>query len=372
MAAWPGARLRAEDARAAGELRELIVRQTLPPNAEPSLEALVETYLTPTPRFYIRSHAPTPTIAPATFRLQVGGLVERSLEFSLDELRDRFPNTDCTATLTCAGNRRIEFNAFRQVGGVQWDAGAIGNATWQGIKLSDLLAHCGLKEGAAHVWFEGLDAVEKDGETFPFGGSIPLAKALADEPARPGALLAHSMNGAPLTPDHGFPLRSLVPGYIGARSVKWLGKIVVSDRPSPNHFLQTAYKLVTEDSPQQLAAAAPLYQFPINVAICRADRVGDTIKAVGYTLPTGLPDAIPATVEVSNDGGVTWTVATFLDRPTPHRWSRWTATTPFLKSRRLLQIIARATDTAGGVTPSAVSWNLHGYMYNGWSTRTVQ
>ena len=142
-----------------------------------------------------------------------------------------------------------------------------------------------------HVWFEGLDPIkEKDGSVAPFGGSIPLDKALAkDQPA----LLADAMNDQPLTAEHGFPLRTIVPGYIGARSVKWLTKIVVSDRPSPNHYLAEAYKLIQTDAKDEVAAAEPIYTFPVNAAIC-TPAAGPKLKSgrttvAGYALPSGEP-----------------------------------------------------------------------------------
>src|SRR5262249_46386573 len=159
--------------------------------------------------------------------------------------------------------------------GVQWDAGAIGNARWTGAALADVLNAAELQDGAKHVWFEGLDPIkEKDDSVAPFGGSIPLDRARNGE----GTLLAHAMNGAPLAAEHGFPLRMIVAGFIGARSVKWLTKITVSDRPSPNHYVAEAYKLVQSDDKSQTAAAEAIYSFPVNAAIC-APAAGAKLKA---------------------------------------------------------------------------------------------
>jgi sulfite oxidase len=200
--------------------------------------------------------------------------------------------------MTCAGNRRVEFNKIKPVGGVQWGAGAIGNAQWGGARLSEVLKAAGLKADAKHIWFEGMDEVPHGQETIGFGGSIPLTKALADTAAMPRALLSYEMNGEPLTPDHGFPLRSVVPGYIGARSVKWLGRIVVSDRPSPNHYVAGAYKLVTEDTPLAWDEAGVIYNYAVNSVIAgvtvesqgssRAGKVTDLkMQIMGYALPNG-------------------------------------------------------------------------------------
>src|SRR5262249_8853891 len=156
-----------------------------------------------------------------------------------------------TVTLTCAGNRRSEFQGPK-IAGVPWGPGAIGNAAWSGISLAALLRRAGIREGAKHVWFEGADEIVDKSDTYPFGGSIPLDKALAGDDRAPAALLATKMNDKPLTAEHGFPLRGVVPGFIGARSVKWLKTIVVSDRPSPNHYLAAAYKVIKEETPAAL------------------------------------------------------------------------------------------------------------------------
>jgi len=352
----------------AGGDGNLIFHQRDPLNAEPPLGIVPKNYITPNESFYIRNHGNIPNLAVEGYRLKVEGLVERPVELSLEELRSRFAKTECEATITCAGNRRREHNAFQQVSGVQWDAGAIGHAKWAGVKLSDVLAHCGLKDGAAHVWFDGSDLVKASGGTTNFGASIPLEKAMQNNDAAPGALLAWQMNGTDLSPEHGRPLRTIVPGYIGARSVKWLSRIVVSDRPSPNHYVQSAYKLVTQDEGIFQTEQSPIYRFPINVAICdpapQAKLSDGSITVRGYALPSGLPEARVREVEVSANGGRRWTKARLLDEQVPFCWTRWEADVPL--ADRTTALIARAVDTVGGVTPDRVTWNKHGYLYNGW------
>ncbi|MEM1304117.1 MAG: molybdopterin-dependent oxidoreductase, partial [Planctomycetota bacterium] len=196
-----------------------VVHTTDVPNSEPSPAALVEDWITPVERFYVRSHAPTPSIDPGEFRLTVEGMVDRPLELSLADLK-RMPQRTVTATMTCAGNRREEHSRTKPVPGVQWQAAAIGNATWTGVPLAVVLRRAGIADGAEHVWFDGLDRVERPGGVIPFGASIPLDKAMAEHRstaggAAPGALVVHAMNGRPLEPDHGFPVRTVVPGYIG-------------------------------------------------------------------------------------------------------------------------------------------------------------
>jgi sulfite oxidase len=190
-----------------GQEPDLIVRTPDPFNAEPTLRDLVADRITPSKFFYIRNHGPSWRADPNGFKLRIEGLVQKPEELSLDEIKQRFPRQTVEATLTCAGNRRDEMSAIKPVSGVQWSAGAIGHARWGGASLAEVLRAAEIRENARHVWFEGLDPIkEKDGSVAPFGGSIPLEKALAGEFP---ALLAYAMNDEPLTANHGFPLRTI-------------------------------------------------------------------------------------------------------------------------------------------------------------------
>lgn len=353
--------------------KKLIVHEKSPHNAEPALADLLGGWITPVEHFYVRSHAPIPEVDLKLFRVVVDGLVERPLELSVAELSD-LPQVESTATLTCAGNRRSEHNAFRKVKGVQWRAGAIGNAEWRGVPLSAILKKAGVKSEAKHVWFESVDKIEKDGGTIPFGASIPLEKARSDggpdAPSPP--IVALEMNGEPLAPDHGFPVRMVVPGYIGARSVKWLGRITVSDRPSPNHYVQTAYKVVTEDAPLAWAEAGPIYAFPLNAVVCDpasgAKLTPGKVTVRGYALPPGGRRTI-AKVELSTDGGRTWQPAKITTKNQPDCWTLWRSEIPVAANTN--QLIVRATDSAGFVQPPLTPWNLKGYLFNAQHRVTV-
>ena len=346
----------------------LIVHSKVPMNAEPPLRDLVQSWLTPVDRFYIRSHAVVPNLDVKNFRLSVSGLVHRPLELSLDEIKETSRQTSVIATLTCAGNRRYEHSRVKLIKGVQWLEGAIGNARWGGIRLSDVLKTAGLRENAKHVWFEGLDQIVSGSSTFPFGASIPIEKALADSDAMPGTLLATHMNGKPLAPDHGFPLRTVVPGYIGARSVKWLGRIVVSDRPSPNHYVANNYKLVVEGTDIEWAEAGPIYRYPLNSVICTpfsgAALKGGKITLTGYALPSGQAETTITRIEVSVDGGRSWSRARMTSASKQFCWQLWSADVTV--SENTDQLIVRATDSRGKTQPSRVDWNLKGYMFNSW------
>lgn len=359
------------------QAKDLIFRSNDPRNGEPELSKLVESWQTPTQLFYVRSHAPNPVIDPAQFRLRVEGLVRRPMTLSLDQLK-QLPQKSTIATLTCAGNRRSEYNSSEyenvpKVGGVLWEGGTIGNASWAGTLLANVLRQAEVSEGAKHVWFEGLDEISKNGSKFAFGGSIPIEKAmLADGAGAP--LLAHTMNGAALTPDHGYPLRTVVPGYIGARSVKWLGKIVVSDRPSPNHYLATAYKIVKDTGAIDWAEAGPIYRFPINAAICspkpKSKHSAGQVELAGYALPSGKSGSHIEAVLVSVDGGKTWTKGELTGKQQDFCWQLWKAKATV--NANTTEILLRATDSTGGFMPAKVPWNAKGYLRNSWYRLPIQ
>jgi sulfite oxidase len=351
-----------------GSESDLIVRTAMPRNAEPPIEKLIEHWITPESAFFVRCHGTTPKLDESKVRLEIDGLIQKPTVYSVQELGQQFKATSVTATMTCAGNRRLEFNKTRKVGGVQWDGGAIGNAEWGGIRLSDLLRAVQLKPEAKHVWFEGLDQVMEKEETIPFGGSIPLEKAMGDTAAVPGCLLATTMNGKPLTADHGFPLRAVVPGFIGARSVKWLSKIIVSDRPSPNHFLAHAYKVIAEDTPAAADAAGPIYEFALNSMICSpsagAPIKGNQLTVKGVALPSGQGKGQLKQVEVSADVGKTWQKAKITSPIRDFCWVHWAIDVPVTADTKSL--LVRAVDSQDQTQPRETPWNVKGYQYNGW------
>jgi sulfite oxidase len=214
---------------------DLIVHEQEPFNAETPLHALRDP-LTTNEAFYVRSHAPVPAVDLASWHLRVRGLVERELDLSIGTLREAFEEREVTATLQCAGNRRVGLLAVRDIPGEEpWGPGATGTARWAGVALGDVLELARPLRGAAYVGFEGADICPKPTPAEHFGGSIPLDKA-----RRPEVLLAWAMNGEPLPQVHGAPLRVVVPGYIGARSVKWLERIEVRPQPWAGYYQHVA------------------------------------------------------------------------------------------------------------------------------------
>ena len=204
----------------------LITRSAEPANLEMPFSSL-EDFVTPNERFYVRCHFPIPEIDPAAWSLKVEGAVDRALELKLADLR-ALPQHTIMATMECAGNGRSFLQPKAK--GVEWDLGAVGNANWTGVLLRDVLEQAGVRDDALEVILEGADRGEIKEPPRPAGEisyarSLPLAKALGD------VLLALELNGEPLTPSHGFPLRAVVPGWFGMASVKWLERILVSATP---------------------------------------------------------------------------------------------------------------------------------------------
>lgn len=347
---------------------ETIVRERKPFNAEPPLTLLRESFITPTTLFYSRNHGDIPNIETKDFRLIVEGLVERALNLSLDDLQNDFAAHTITATLQCAGNRRNELVAHKSVPGeVFWSAQAVSNATWTGARLSDVLAHAKVKDTAQHAAFLGLDEEEKHGRQINFGGSIPIMKAMSD-----AVLLAYRMNDEPLLPVHGFPLRAVVPGYIGARSVKWLSRISLQAEPSDNYYQQHAYKLFPPEVTKETVDWTKGEMLNENFVTCviaapesRAKVAAGEIEVKGYAIGRDMNRI--AQVEVSIDGGATWTPAeTENESQQPGAWCLWRTQLNLNHGKH--KITVRATDSAGNTQPRDVAsvWNFKGYMNNAW------
>jgi len=353
-----------------GKHPAMTVWQEEPFNAEPPSSLLLAP-LTATDGFYVRSHGPVPEIEAAEHRVTVGGLVERELSLSLAELRSEFEQRTLTVSLECAGNRRGELIAVKDIEGeIPWGPAVIGTATWTGVALAEVLAHAGLDGQAEHVEALGAEELE-DGE--PFGGSIPVAKAMSRE-----VLLAYEMNGQPLLAAHGAPLRLVVPGYIGARSVKWLSALRVLDSPSPNHFQATSYRLhppgLDEDSAQPEDGFA-LGELGVNAAVlapAEGDEVpaGGRVSVEGYAITGGA--ARIERVDVSADGGRRWERAELAEDQGRWAWRLWRAELELPEGEA--EIVARAVDSSANTQPEdpATIWNWQGYANNAWSRVRVK
>lgn len=344
----------------------LIVQSEQPFNAGPPPTLLQQNFITPRELFFVRSHGSIPEVDPDQYLLRVTGLVKKTLRLTLRDLW-QFPRTSLTATLQCAGYRRKELAAVEPiVGEMIWDLEPMGTAIWSGVALREVLLAAGIEPGTRHVAFTGLDQVQVKHQETNFGGSIPLDKAL-----HPEVLLAYEMNDDPLLPLHGFPLRVIAPGYIGARSVKWLSQIEVRQIPSANYFQTRAYKLFPPEARAHTVdweQGVMLGEVPINSVISYPQE-GETIVAgptlvQGYAL-TGNGDAIEW-VEVSIDGGHTWVAAELQGSPNPWTWRFWRVELDFKPGFH--QVTVRAWDSAGNTQPVEVwqVWNFKGYLNNAW------
>lgn len=348
----------------------LLIHTTTPFNAEPPLEKLRENYITPRELFYVRNHGEIPNVDVNTYRLVVNGMVERPLELTLDTLQNDYPKRTVMATLQCAGNRRDQLIAIAPIPGeVPWQAGAIGNAFWSGVPLKEILNAAGVKVGAQYVAFLGADEVIRHNENVGFGGSISLDKALSNE-----IVLAYAMNGKPLEPIHGFPLRIIAPGYIGARSVKWLTEITVQASPSKNYFQAQAYQLFPPQISAKTAdwnAGLQLSELAVNCAIT-SPRDGATMTKLsdspiiiqGYAISGGGRKI--ARVDVSTDRGESWHTATLTQGDQPWSWTFWETKLDLPNGTH--ELVARAYDSASNTQPEDAKhiWNFKGYMNNAW------
>lgn len=359
-------------AQASRKHADFIIRSQEPLNGGPALAALIGAAITPAHLFFVRNHGSIPQTDPASYQLEINGMVRQPLTLTLADLRG-LPRAAVAATLQCAGNRRDELRAVADTPGeLPWGAEAISSAAWEGVPLRDVLGAAGIDTGAAHVAFTSSDEVERGGRRFGFGGSLPLAKALAPE-----VLLADTMNGAPLPAEHGFPLRVIAPGYIGARSVKWLRTITVQAEPSDNYFQAHAYKLfpgTTNAQNVDWQAGMMLGEQSLTSVICEpapgAKLAPGPVLLRGYAYAGG--ERSIARVEVSADGGARWQQAELLGQPACWTWRLWQARIELPPGRH--ELLVRAWDSAAHTQPSEICqvWNFKGYMNNAWHRVAVE
>ncbi|KAJ8920501.1 hypothetical protein NQ315_005370 [Exocentrus adspersus] len=341
-----------------------------PFNAECPPSLLIENFITPNEIFYVRNHLPVPVIDPATYELEVE--IEgqnRTATFTLNELK-KLPKCTIVATIMCAGNRRGDMTKVKAVKGLNWGPGAVGTATWTGVRLSDILRTVGVNEddGYKHVQFEGID-YDVTGKSY--GASIPIWKALDK---RGDALLAYEMNGVPIPRDHGFPIRVIVPGVVGARNVKWLGRIIVSEKESESHWQQNDYKGFspsTDWDTVDFTKSPAIQELPVISAICQPNE-GDKVKVVdgcilvrGYAWSGGGQKIVR--VDVTVDAGKTWHVANLDNQDTAEppqhwAWTLWSVRIPVDESAKNLEIWAKAVDSSYNTQPESFEniWNLRG------------
>jgi DMSO/TMAO reductase YedYZ molybdopterin-dependent catalytic subunit len=335
----------------------MIIRQRDPINFEYPFDQL-DAFLTPNSLFYIRNHFEEPTIEIDSYELKVDGAVEKPLSVPYDQLR-AMPSVTRAATLECAGNGRIFLVPPAE--GAQWQLGAVGNAEWTGVPLKHLLEKAALSDDAIEIVFEGADrGMPKEKPTPPepisYSRSLLRAKALS-----PDVLVAYAMNGRDLPHDHGYPVRLIVPGHYGMASVKWLTRISAL-RETFRGYWQTsdyAYWHYVDGKPVRL----PLAEIPLKSQIARP-RMYEVLKGgQAYQIcgATWSGSADVREVEVTTDGGTSWTAARFLDAPQPFAWRRFEKTWQVPEQPGRYRLMSRARDSQGRQQPQQHDPNFGSY-----------
>lgn len=386
----------------------LITLTAKPRNAETPGHAMVADFLTPNELFYVRNHMWVPTVAenPDNHTLTVELTDGTTKEYTLGDLKARFPTRKVTAALQCSGNRRRHMSegSGRKANGLPWNVGAISNACWEGVLLSEVLADAGFdlpsgmtgESEAKHVQFSGLET---------YGASIPIKKAIDPQG---DVLLAFSMNGQPLPRDHGFPLRAIVPGHVAARSVKWLSRVSLSDEESTSQWQRRDYKCFGPNQTDVDWDTAPAIQeLPVQSAITECKLGGWTKPAPqnntpskeaslsGYAYSGGGRSIVR--VDVSLNNGQTWSQAELLPDCTTKdgasspclghgawAWRRWryNGTIPLeafqqevtdQKKKCCATLVVKATDEAYNTQPEshAATWNIRGNLATAWHRMSV-
>ena len=338
---------------------ERIVRGEDPLNLEMPFSTL-DSFITSTKSFYVRTHFPIPAIDRDAWWLHVEGEVKKPFAINYEELLELESQT-IPVTLECAGNNRNFLEP--KVKGVQWGLGAVGTAEWTGVSLSILLNRAGVKANASDVILEGADGgmleePKKPPGELKFARSIPLNKARAD------VLLAYKMNGSELPPQHGFPLRAIVPGWYAMASIKWLQRIIITNRPFTGYYQTMDYAYWERRG--DIAELAPLTEMQIKAQIAHPAR-GEVVAANSNVRVRGAAwtsDGEITKVELSTDGGATWNEAKLVAESKPNAWRLWEFgwKTPARSGKATL--IARATDSNGGTQPMERDPDRGTYMIN--------
>ena len=313
--------------------------------------------VTPADSFFVRNHFSPPQLQSSGWSLSVSGEVERPCSLGMDSLK-QLPCKELLVLMECAGNSRSSVQPPIQ--GLLWDNGAVSTARWSGVTLGSVLALAGLLDGAVELLLEGADWGKEwgvDGE-MGYAMSLPMDKAL-----HPDTILAYDMNGESLSPEHGYPLRAVVPGWFGMASVKWLTGIRVLSQPFRG-FHQSDYYVYVDEGLDNGLPKERVTSLQVKSLVTWPRR--------GEILTTGRHEIRgmawsgqgPVTkLEVSTDDGRTWNQANLEDSESPYAWRQWTSTWDASQPGYFL-IRARATDQMGNVQPLKAKWNYRGFANN--------
>jgi sulfane dehydrogenase subunit SoxC len=310
-------------------------------------------YLVPSELFFVRNHTRTPRVDAEKWRLKLEGSgIEKPMELTYDELLS-LPSVSVIRYVECAGNGRSFFEAVygKKADGTQWKLGAIGVAEWTGVPLAEVLNRAGLKKSARDVMPEGLDDLK-------VRRPMPVAKALEED-----TLLVYAMNGQPLPPDHGFPVRALIPGWIGIANIKWVGRIEVSEKPLFSAWNTDTYVLIGPDYKPEPPSKGPVLsnqdpksalELPWGGEISAARRL---VRGRSWS-----PYGKIAKVEYSLDRGKSWHTARLREPNIAAAWVRWDFDWEPKPGKHAIRV--RATDEKGNTQPDKVPFNQQGYLYN--------
>src|SRR5262245_30872802 len=333
----------------------LVVHRAHPLNCETSIAALIGGIVMPNAHFYVRNHFQLPKLDPSTWRLHIGGLVERPSSLSLRELSQMRSETRIV-TLECAGNGRSLLDP--PIAGEKWNLGAVSTAEWTGVPLVEVLDRVGIRPEAREVLFRGADGGTLPGHT----GTIRFERSLELDDARSSeAFLAYAMNGEPLPIQHGYPLRLIVPGWYAVTSVKWLTEIEVIGQPFCGHFQTDSYFYEWQRDDQVVREPVTLQRVRALItepnAGAEVDRGDVAIRGVAWSGGAAI-----ARVEVSVGGGA-WQGARLVGERRRHSWQWWELLTR-IEQAGTISLRARATDLAGRTQPDSPEWNRLGYGNN--------
>ncbi len=327
---------------------------------ESSLSTL-DAEITPTNRFFIRSHFPVPSIDREQWSLRVEGEVDHPLGLRFADL-EAMPHHEVVAVMECAGNSRSTVRPRPE--GVLWGHGAVSAARWRGVRLREVLEAVGVRPNALEVVLEGADRGREPGapDIIAYGMSISIAKAL-----HPDTLLVDEMNGAPLEPSHGYPVRAIVPGWYGMASVKWLSRISLIDHPYPGYFRTRAYSYIPEGSPAD-APKVPVTSQKVK-SLITWPREGQVIapgphwiRGIAWSGEAPILRVDISTGPISGHGEV-WRPARLFPALSRHTWTHWEFPCEFPRPGFYV-VRARATDENGNCQPIQAPWNFRGVGNN--------
>ena len=353
-----------------------IIKKESPLNIESHLHQLRSSFITDENNWYVRNHHSIPRIDGEKFRLEID--ISNSVKkYSLEDLK-KFKKTEIVSTIQCAGNRRDEFNSLDRVLGLTWNGGAISNAKFGGVLLRDILDD--MKIDITKL--SGNEFVQLFGIDLPFDASIPISKVLD---ISGDVLLAYEMNDNELSPVHGYPIRIIVPGYSGAKNIKWLNKIKISEEESNSTWqkgiaykpLPSNIKSVEDIKNIDISEIPTVDALPVQSMICNIYN-NSTIKFKdGYINLKGIAYSGKGRnivrVEISTDNGANWELANLGDGSNQEKnrawaWTFWDLNLKIPKNKDKLEIWCRAVDSDYNTQPKNLEdiWNVRGILNNTW------